>query len=52
MEWETKQIKDVKETILSKEAKGKDASYERWLLKSWSKYVGFEGAAQALAECG
>jgi len=37
------------DTIKSKEARGLDANYERKLLKSWSKYEGYEGAREALA---
>ena len=46
------EIKCVKDNILSKEAKGQDASFERGLLKSWSKYPGYEGAKAALESCG
>ena len=37
-------IKCTKEVVVSKEARGKDASFERGLLKSWSKYPGWEDA--------
>lgn len=42
------EIKCVRETILGKEAKGLDARFERELLKSWSKYPGWEMAAEAI----
>ena len=44
------ELQCVKETIIAKEAKGKDASYERSLLKSWSDYKGYESAKSILAE--
>jgi len=40
------QIKCVREDIISKEAKGIDASFERGLLKSWAKYPGWEDAGK------
>ena len=43
------QIECVREDIISKEAKGQDASFERSLLKAWSKYPGWEGAKEALS---
>jgi len=43
------EIQCTVETIRDKEAKGLDASYERNLLKSWSKYEGYEEAKEALA---
>lgn len=46
------EIQCVKETIIAKEKDGKDASFERNLLKSWSKYPGYENATDALAEIG
>jgi len=45
------EIKCVKDIIISKEAKGQDAKFERGLLKSWSKYNGYESSKQALQEC-
>lgn len=45
------EIKCVKEVIIAKELKGKDASFERGLLKSWAKYPGYEKAKEALASC-
>lgn len=42
------EIKCVKDTILLKEANGEDASYERSLLKSWSKYPGWKNAGVVL----
>jgi len=38
------QIKAVKDVIRMKEARGADASFERNLLKEWSKYPGWENA--------
>uniref|UniRef100_A0A6M3KFM6 Uncharacterized protein n=1 Tax=viral metagenome TaxID=1070528 RepID=A0A6M3KFM6_9ZZZZ len=46
------EIQSVKEVIIAKEVKGKDASFERDLLKSWAKYESFKGAKEALASCG
>ena len=46
------EIKCIKDIIISKESKGEDATFERKLLKSWSKYKGYEKAKDALAECG
>jgi len=42
------EIASVVNAIKLKEAKGQDASFERELLKSWSKYKGYESAKQAL----
>jgi len=44
------QIKCVKDVIVSKEAKGEDASFERKLLEAWANHPGYESAKQALAE--
>ena len=41
-------IQCVREDILTKEAKGEDASFQRSLLRAWSKYPGFEGAKDAI----
>ena len=38
------EIKCVKEVVTNKEARGEDASFERCLLKSWSRYEGWESA--------
>ena len=38
--------KDIK----SKESRGADVTFEKGLLKSWSKYEGYEYAAEALQE--
>ncbi|MBA7567485.1 hypothetical protein ES708_09197 [subsurface metagenome] len=46
------EIKCVRETIIDKEANGKDASFERGLLESWSKYPGWEAARTALDTLG
>ena len=46
------EIQCVKNDILSKEAKGEDASFERSLLKSWAKYPGWEDAQNALSSLG
>ena len=45
-------IKSIANIIKLKESKGKDATFERDLLKAWSGYEGYEGARQALADCG
>jgi len=42
------QIKSVRDVIISKEAKGGDASIERKLLKSWAKYEGWEDAGKKI----
>ena len=46
------EIKSVADIIKGKEGRGEDASFERNLLRSWSKYKGYETAKQALADCG
>ena len=46
------EINVVKRTIMAMEKKGRDASYERGLLKSWAKYPGWEYAKEALGKCG
>ena len=38
------QIKCVKDVVTNKEARREDASFERELLMSWSKYKGWEDA--------
>lgn len=38
------EIRCVKKDIANKEARGDDATYERWLLQQWSKYPGWEDA--------
>jgi len=43
-------IECVKNGIISKESKGKDASFERILLEEWSSYEGYEGAKEVLAQ--
>jgi hypothetical protein len=45
------EIKCVKDVIIAKESQGKDSSFERSLLKSWSKYPGWEPAKDALESC-
>lgn len=42
------EIKVTRDVIISKERRGEDASFERALLRFWSKYKGFEGAKEAL----
>lgn len=42
------EIKCVQDVIRSKEAKGKDASFERKLLKSWRKFPGYEKSMEGL----
>jgi len=44
------QINAVADTIKLKEAKGMNATFERDLLKAWSKYPGYEAAKEALAK--
>ena len=43
------EIQAVVNVIKGKEAEGQDASFERKLLKAWSKYKGYEKAKEALA---
>lgn len=45
------QVDTVKNIVILKERKGKNASFERSLLKAWSTVPGFECAADALKEC-
>uniref|UniRef100_A0A6M3IHN0 Uncharacterized protein n=1 Tax=viral metagenome TaxID=1070528 RepID=A0A6M3IHN0_9ZZZZ len=45
------EISTMKDLIIHKERGGRDASFERGLLKSWSGYDGFECAKEALREC-
>lgn len=44
------EIKCVKETIIAKEKTGEDASFEKGLLRAWSKHSGWESATQALSD--
>lgn len=46
------QIKSVVEAIKIKEAKGKDTTFERNLLKEWSKVEGYEVAKDCLTKLG
>jgi hypothetical protein len=46
------EIECVKNDIISKEAKGMDASFERKLLKPWAKFEGWELAQDALDSLG
>ena len=46
------QIKSVKEVIANKEMRGESAKFERELLRSWSRYKGYEEAKQSLIELG
>ena len=46
------EIKCTQEVIRSVEARGRDASFEREILRSWSKYPGYGGAKGALASLG
>lgn len=46
------EIKTVVDIIILKEANGKDATFERKLLKSWAKYQGYESAGEALRTLG
>ena len=43
------QIKCIKDVVRNKEARGEDASFERNLLKHWSKYKGWESASLSVA---
>lgn len=43
------EIQCVREIIASKESEGQEATFERELLKSWSKYPGYEKAKEALS---
>ena len=40
------EIKCTKAVIVNKEGRGEDASFERELLKAWSKYPGWEDASK------
>jgi hypothetical protein len=42
------EIQTVRDVILRKEAKGEDATFERDLLKAWSKYPGYEDALEPI----
>jgi len=42
------EIQCIQNLIASKEAKGLDATFERKLLKSWSKFPCYEEAREAL----
>lgn len=44
------EIDAVAKIIKSKEAKGKDASLERGLLKSWKNFKGWEYAGKVLGD--
>lgn len=44
------QIKCIRADILYKESNGMDASFERSLLKSWSKYPGWEEAGKPVLQ--
>ena len=46
------EIQEARKIIITKEADGEDASFERRLLRSWSNYVGYEGAGEALRTIG
>ena len=46
------ELKSIAETIRIKEANGKDATFERNLLKEWSKVKGYESAKDYLAKMG
>ena len=43
------EIKCTQDVVRNKEARGEDASFERALLKSWSKYQGYEDAEKGLS---
>ena len=42
------QVKCVSDVIKGKEKRGEDASFERGLLESWSKYEGWEDSQKHL----
>ena len=42
------EIKCVQDIIRDKEANGEDASFERELLKSWKKHLGYKKATEGL----
>ena len=42
------QIRCIRDIIIGKESRGQDATFERDLLKAWSKYEGWESALEAL----
>jgi len=44
------EIECVRKSIVAKEKKGQDASFERSLLKSWAGYEGYESAKRVLAQ--
>lgn len=46
------EIKTVADVIRMKEARGADTSFERGLLKAWSKEKGYESAAETLKQLG
>ena len=46
------EIETIRKIIISREAKGEEAYFERDLLKSWSKYPGYESAGDALRTLG
>ena len=43
------QIKCVKEVIAHKEARGEDTRFEKELLESWARYLGWEEAGAPLS---
>ena len=45
------EIESIQEVIVNKEARGEDASFERELLKSWSKYPGWESGKPQESHC-
>ena len=44
------QINCVKNSIISLESRGEDATFYRDLLKNWSHYEGWESATEALSD--
>ena len=46
------EIQEVRKIIITKEADGEDASFERRLLRSWQNYQGYESAGEALRTLG
>ena len=46
------EIQEMKNLIIAKEASGEDATRERKILKSWTKYEGYETAGEAYRTLG
>ena len=46
------EIETIRKIIVEREKRGEEAYFERSLLKSWSKYPGYETARDALRTLG